>query len=138
MLLIWKEHFVCGILSFSSPRCAMTAHLNVIYTKFRHGMIAQLNKIWHVWVCARSIAHHSWPGLEGEIYVCQEIYQKKLADCIAVLLAWLIMRHPLLERFLKDHWCLEPFFHQNFLNILNTLCNSILKNSNLSFKLHFL
>ena len=78
MLLIWKEYFICGILLFSSPRCAMIAHLNVIYTKFRHGMIAQLNKIWHVWVCAHVIAHHSRPGLEGEIYVCQEIYWKKL------------------------------------------------------------
>ena len=45
----------------------------------------------------------------------QEIYRKKLTDCIAVLLVWLIMRHRLLERFLKDHRCLEPYFHQNFL-----------------------
>ena len=45
----------------------------------------------------------------------QEIYRKKLTDCIAVLLAWLIMMHRLLEKFLKDHRCLEPYFHQNFL-----------------------
>ena len=40
---------------------------------------------------------------------------EKLTDCIAVLLAWLIMMHRLLEKFLKDHRCLEPYFHQNFL-----------------------
>ena len=40
-----------GILSFSSPRCAIIARLNVIYTKFRRAMIAQLNKIWRVWAC---------------------------------------------------------------------------------------
>ena len=41
----------------------------------------------------------------------QEIYRKKLTDCNAVLLAL----HRLLERFLKDHLCLEPYFHQNVL-----------------------
>ena len=50
---------------------------------------------------------------------CQEGVRKstrrKLTDCIAVLLASLIMRHRLLERFLKDHRCLEPYFHQNVL-----------------------
>ena len=40
-----------AILSFSSPRCAIIARLNVIYTEFRRAMIAQLNKIWHVWAC---------------------------------------------------------------------------------------
>ena len=63
MLLIWKEYFTCVILSFSNPRCAIIARLNVIYTKFRWAMIAQLNKIWCVWVCARAIARHSRPGL---------------------------------------------------------------------------
>ena len=63
MLLIWKEYFTRAILSFSSPRCAIIARLNVIYTKFRRAMIAQLNKIWRVWVCARAIARHSRPGL---------------------------------------------------------------------------
>ena len=48
-------------------------------------------------------------------YRRQEIYRKKLTDCIAVLLAWLIMMHSLLEIFLKDHQCLEPYFHQYFL-----------------------
>ena len=32
------------ILSFSSPRCLIIAHLNVIYTKFRCAMITQLKK----------------------------------------------------------------------------------------------
>ena len=63
MLLIWKEYFMRAILSFSSPRCAIIAHLNVIYTKFRRAMIAQLNKIWRVWACARAFTCHSWPGL---------------------------------------------------------------------------
>ena len=51
MLLIWKEYFTCAILSFSSPKCAIIASLNVIYTKFRRAMIAQLNKLWRVGVC---------------------------------------------------------------------------------------
>ena len=34
---------------------------------------------------------------------------------MVVLLAWLMMRHCFLERFLKGHWCLESYFHQNFL-----------------------
>ena len=55
MLLIWKEYFTHAILSFSSPRCAIIARLNVIYAKFRRGMIAQLNKIWRVWACVRAI-----------------------------------------------------------------------------------
>ena len=63
MLLIWKEYFMHVILSFSSPRCAIIACLNVIYTKFRCAMIAQLKKIWCVWVCAHATACHSWPGL---------------------------------------------------------------------------
>ena len=63
MLLIWKEYFTRAILSFSSPRYAIIARLNVIYTKRRHAMIAQLNKIWRVWACARAIARHSRPGL---------------------------------------------------------------------------
>ena len=63
MLLIWKEYFTRAILSFSSPRCAIIARLNVIYTKFGRAMIAQLNKIWRVWGCARAIARHSLPGL---------------------------------------------------------------------------
>ena len=63
MLLIWKEYFTRAILSFISLRCAIIARLNVIYTKFRRAMIAQLNKIWRVWACARAIARHSRPGL---------------------------------------------------------------------------
>ena len=63
ILLIWKEYFMRAILSFSSPRCAIIARLNVIYTKFRHAMIAQLNKIWHVWACSCAIGCHSQPGL---------------------------------------------------------------------------
>ena len=72
MLLICKEYFMHTILSFSSPRCAIIAHLNVIYTKFRHAMIAQLNKIWHVWACACAITCHSRPGLilENLIKLC--------------------------------------------------------------------
>ena len=66
MLLIWKEYFTRAILSFSSPRCAIIARLNVIYTKFRRAMIAQLNKIWRVWACARAIARHSRPGLRSD------------------------------------------------------------------------
>ena len=46
MLLIRKEYFTRAILSFSSPRCAIIARLNVIYAKFRRSKIAQLNKIW--------------------------------------------------------------------------------------------
>ena len=63
ILLICKEYFTCAILSFSSPRCAIVACLNAIYTKFRRAMISQLNKIWLVWACARAIACHSQPGL---------------------------------------------------------------------------
>ena len=63
MVLIWKEYFTCAILSFSSPRCEIIASLNVIYTKFRRAMIAQLNKIWRVWACVRAIARNSRPGL---------------------------------------------------------------------------
>ena len=62
MLLIWKEYFTCAILSFSSPRFAIIARLNVIYTKFRRAMMVQLNKMWRVWACARTIACHSRPG----------------------------------------------------------------------------
>ena len=47
-----KGIFMRAILSFSSPRCAIVARLNVIYAKFRRAMIAQLNKIWRVGVCA--------------------------------------------------------------------------------------
>ena len=60
MLLIWKEYFT---RAFSSPKCAIIACLNVIYTKFRYAMIAQLNKIWRVWAYAGAIAQHSRPGL---------------------------------------------------------------------------
>ena len=63
---------------------------------------------------------------------CQEIYLKKLTDCIAMLLVWLIMLHCLSERFLKDCQYLEPYFYQNFFSILNTLSDSIFANSNLS------
>ena len=62
MLLIWKEYFTCAILSFSSPRCAIIARLNMIYTKFRRAMTAQLSKIWRVWACVRAIARHSRSG----------------------------------------------------------------------------
>ena len=58
-----------AILSFSSLRCAIIARLNVIYTKFWRAMIAQLNKIWHVWACAHAIARHSRPGLISHHYV---------------------------------------------------------------------
>ena len=60
---IWKECFARAILSFSIPRCAIIARLNVIYTKFRRAMIAQLNKIWRLWACARAITRNSRPGL---------------------------------------------------------------------------
>ena len=82
MLLIWKEYFTCAILSFSSPRCAIIARLNVIYTKFRRAMIAQLNKIWRVWACARAIAHHSRPGLLylGTTAGCSAIYKPRLGQ----------------------------------------------------------
>ena len=63
MLLIWKEYFTRAILSFSSPRCAIIARLNVIYTKYGREMIAQLNKIWRVWACVQAIARHSRSGL---------------------------------------------------------------------------
>ena len=68
MLLIWKEYFTCAILSFSSPRCAIIARLNVIYTKFRRAMIVQLNKMYRVGACARAIARLSRPGLICVIY----------------------------------------------------------------------
>ena len=55
MLSIRKEYITRAILSFSSPWCAIIARLNVIYTKFRRVIIAQLNKIWRVWVCARAM-----------------------------------------------------------------------------------
>ena len=74
MLLIWKEYFTRGILLFSSPRCVIIAHLNVIYTKFRHAMIAQLNKIWRVWACAVAIARHSWPGLPYHIVIGAQLF----------------------------------------------------------------
>ena len=45
VLLICKEYFARAILSFSSPRCAIIACLNVIYAKFRCAMIAKLSKI---------------------------------------------------------------------------------------------
>ena len=61
MLLIWKEYFTRAILSFSSPRCAIIARLNVIYTKFRRAMIAQLNKIWRVRACAGVCACNRTP-----------------------------------------------------------------------------
>ena len=63
MFFIKKEYFMRAIALFSSPRCAIIAGLNVIYTKFVRTMIAQLNKIWHMWACAYVIARHSWPGL---------------------------------------------------------------------------
>ena len=46
---MWKEYFTRAILSLSSLRFAIIARLNVIYTKFRCAMIAQLNKMWRVW-----------------------------------------------------------------------------------------
>ena len=75
MLLIWKEYFTRAILLFSSPRCAIIASLNVIYTKFTNAMIAQLNKIWRLWACACAIARHSRPGLAYwswpiSVYMC--------------------------------------------------------------------
>ena len=78
MLLIWKEYFTRAILSFSSPRCAIIARLNVIYTKFRRAMIAQLNKIWRVWACARAIVRHSRPGLNGVMAAVVLAYKKRL------------------------------------------------------------
>ena len=85
---IWKECFIkecfwsernilCVILLFSSPRCAIITCLNLIYTKFRHAMIAQLNKIWHVWVCVHAIARHSQLGLE---YVKISLVFKKFTN----------------------------------------------------------
>ena len=52
LLLIRKEYYTCAISSFSSPRRVTIACLNVIYTKFRRAMIAQLKKIKRVGVCA--------------------------------------------------------------------------------------
>ena len=74
MLLIGKECFTHVILSFTSPRCVIIACLNVIYTKFRHAMITQLNKIWRVWACACAITCHSQPGLTaaGQVSHCGE------------------------------------------------------------------
>ena len=74
---IWKEYFIkeCfwsvrNILRVRFYRLAVTgvrsSRLNVIYTKFRRAIMAQLNKIWRVWACGRAIACHSRPGL----YVC--------------------------------------------------------------------
>ena len=72
---IWKEYFIkecfwsernilrVRFYRLAVPRCAIIARLNVIYTKFRQVMIAQLNKIWCVWAWARAIACHSRPGL---------------------------------------------------------------------------
>ena len=54
MLLICKEYFTRAVLSFSSTRYAIIARLKVIYTKSRHTMVTQLNKIWRVWACARA------------------------------------------------------------------------------------
>ena len=68
MLLIWKEYFTRVILSFSSPRRAIIARLNAIYTKFMRAMITLLNKIWRVWACARATARHSWPGLLRSLF----------------------------------------------------------------------
>ena len=68
MFLIYKEYITRAILSFSSPRCAIIACLNVIYTKFRRAMIAQPNKIWWKWACAHAIAHHSRPGLHDVFF----------------------------------------------------------------------
>ena len=61
-----------AILSFSSPRYVIIACQNVIYAKFRHVMIAQLNKIWHMWACAHAIACHSWLDL-----VCYKVNDAK-------------------------------------------------------------
>ena len=72
---IWKEYFIkecfwsernilrVRFYRLAVPRWAIIARLNVIYTKFRQVMIAQLNKIWCVWAWARAIARHSRPGL---------------------------------------------------------------------------
>ena len=71
---VWKEYFIkeCfwsvrNILRVRFYRLAVTgvrsSRLNVIYTKFRRAIIAQLNKIWRVWACGRAIACHSRPGL---------------------------------------------------------------------------
>ena len=57
-----KGVFTRAISSFNSPRCAIIAHLKVIYTKFRRAIIAQLNKIC-LWACAHAIVCHSCPGL---------------------------------------------------------------------------
>ena len=69
---IWKEYFIkecfwsernilcVRFYHLAVPGCVIIACLNVIYTKFRCVMIAQLNKIWHVWaVRMRSHATHS-------------------------------------------------------------------------------
>ena len=84
---IWKEYFIkeCfwserNILRVRFYRLAVPviAHLNVIYTKFRCAMIVQLNKIWRVWACARAIARHSWPGLNGVMAAVVLAYKKRL------------------------------------------------------------
>ena len=72
---IWKEYFIkecfwsernilcVRFYHLAVSGCVIIACLNVIYTKFRCVMIAQLNKIWHVWACTHAIARHSQPGL---------------------------------------------------------------------------
>ena len=72
-----------AILSFSSPRCAIIACLNVIYTRFGHAMIPQLNRIWGVWACARAIARHSWPGLVG--YLLEDLVHSLILEVLISL-----------------------------------------------------
>ena len=91
-----------------------------MFAKKRLGlfMYYSLQHFWHKWeegdwtevlgICFRTFLK------KGLNFAIQGIYRKKLADCRAMLLSWLTMMHRLLERFLKDHWCLEPYFHQNF------------------------
>ena len=85
MLLIWKEYFTRAILSFSSPKCANIAHLNVIYTKRRRAMITQLNKIWRVWACVHVWSHttHGQPW-------CMYVY---IHMCVCVHVCWHIYTH---------------------------------------------
>ena len=85
-------------------------------------MYYSLQHFWHKWeegdwTVILGIRFRTFLKVASILLFCrrQEIYRKKLTDCIAVLLAWPIMMHRLLERFQKDHRCLEPYFHQIFL-----------------------
>ena len=55
---LWSERNILRVRFYRFYRF----YLNIIYIKFRRAMIAQLNKIWRVWACARAIARHPRSG----------------------------------------------------------------------------